>query len=107
MCVAGRSVRSTVERLAGEPCRAVIVELPYRRSLQHGHVALDGEADLRLRVGKIAVTLGKLAEEFGVEMERRAGIERVDAILFVDRLAQHDRPARAAVLEKIVEAPGA
>ena len=35
------------------------------------------------------------------------GIDRIDAVLLVDRLAQHEAPAAVAPLEEIVEAAGA
>src|SRR5690606_14637539 len=36
-----------------------------------------------------------------------AGIDRIEPILLVDRLAPHDRPAAIAAREEIVEAAGA
>ena len=52
----------------------------------------------------MTVAFGKLGKECRVELERRARIDGVDAVLFIDRLAQHDRPALVPLLEKIVEA---
>ena len=60
-----------------------------------------------LDVGEVAVARGQARQAAVVEREPRGRIDRIDAVLLVDRLAQHDAPAAVAPLEEVVEAAGA
>src|SRR5688572_25352706 len=71
-----------------------------------GQAGLDGEPQAGLQVGEVAVAFGKAREQRRIELQARRRVDRVHAVLLVDRLAAHDRPA-AALLEEVVEAPGA
>src|SRR6266511_4207345 len=101
------AARSWLARLAGEPGAPARVESVDLGPLQRRHVALDSKADPGLDVCEVAVALGKLAEELRVQAQRRAGVDRIESVLFVDRLPQNDRPDVAALCEEIVEPSGA
>src|SRR5688500_16420999 len=83
------------------------VELFYDRTGEQRQVALDGEAERRLRVREVPVALGKAREELRVELQLGRRVDRIHAVALVDRLAAHDAPAPSALLEEIVEAPRA
>ena len=55
----------------------------------------------------MAIAFRKAREELGVELRGRARIDRVEPVLLVDRLAQHQAPAALALFQEIVEPPGA
>src|SRR5271169_2645703 len=92
---------------AREPALAAAVERFHRGAVEAGHVGLDLVADPGLEIGEMPVALGKLHQEDGVEFEPGGGIDGVEAVLLVDRLAQHQAPAPIALLEEVVEAAGA
>src|ERR1022692_3084887 len=99
--------RLPAQRLALKPRSTIAVQLLDRRAFEHRHVALDDEADFRLRICEVTVALRKLGEERNVELEDRARIDRIDAVFFVDRLGGYDRPTLIALFEEIVKASGA
>src|SRR6266404_2568104 len=76
-------------------------------SRQLRHVALDGVADLRLDVSEMAIALGKLGQFRLINDKSRGWIDRVDAILLINRLAQHNAPASFTFFDEVVEASGA
>jgi hypothetical protein len=53
-----------------------------------------------LQVAEVSVALGKSCEKLALKRELRAGLDRVEAVLLVDRLPAHDRPALRALLEE-------
>src|SRR5690606_29849305 len=63
------------------------------------------------QIGKMAIAMGELPQQIGVELKARGGVEQVDAVFFVDGLAPHDAPLilarNSALLEEIIEAAGA
>ena len=79
--------------LAGQPGGAALVQALDLRAGQAWHVGLDRVPGLDLQVGQVAVALGKAGQHVGIQGERRGRVDRVQAVLLVDRLAQHDRPA--------------
>src|SRR4051812_36399703 len=81
-----RRCTSALQRTAGEPAGAALVQLLHHRALEHRHVHLDLVADARLDVGQVAVTLGHGGEHVRVEFQLRRRVDRVDAVLFIDRL---------------------
>ena len=85
-----------LRRLAGEPLRAAPIQGLHLGSLQAGHVALHGVADLRLRIRQVPIAFGKAGKRRPVEHRHGALRHRVHPVLFVDRLAQDDaqRPSR-------------
>src|SRR5580700_2854619 len=93
--------------LAGQPGGAAFVEPVELGAGQAWHVGLDRVPGLDLQVGQVAVTLGEAGQHVGIQGERRGRVDRVQAVLLVDRLAQHDRPAAVALLEEVVEPAGA
>jgi hypothetical protein len=92
---------------AGQPGGAARVQALDLGTTQAGHVRLDGEAELGLQVGQVAVTVGEPLQHAGVQRERRRRVDRVDAVLLVDRLPEHDRPPAVAAGEEVVEPAGA
>ena len=76
-----------------QPFRAARVQRLHLRPGETGHVGLHGEADLRLQVREMPVADRESFEQRAIEAQRRCRIDRVDPVLLVDRLAQHDSPA--------------
>src|SRR5215467_6373344 len=99
--------QSPGELLAPEPSRSRGVESLDFVAFERGHVALDGKADPGLRVGQVPIAFGELREQGRVERELHRRIDGIEAVLFIDRLAQNDRPYIVAPFEEIVKAPGA
>src|SRR6185436_10079941 len=81
--------------LAREPAPSLCVQGFDLGADEAGHVPLDVVADAGLQVRKVPVAVGKSAEELGIECELRRRIDRIEPVLFVDRLAQHEAPAAA------------
>ena len=65
------------------------------------------DADALLDVGEVPVALRQLGQLGLIEREPCLRVDRIDAVLLVDRLAQRQPPAAGALLEEIVEAAGA
>src|SRR5690349_18578861 len=95
------------ERLAREPRRTAGIKRIELRPDDPGHVDLHALAVLRLQIGEVSIAFREAGEQGGVEPHRRDGIDRVDAVALVDRLAQHDAPAALALLQEVVEAAAA
>ena len=53
----------------------------------------------------MAVTLRKFLQQLGMELQFSGRVQRIHAILFIDRLAQHDSPSPVAPLEEIIKRP--
>src|SRR5580704_8584127 len=108
-CAGGSTDR--LERVAdlpaGEPVGPSAVELLDARADEARHVPLDVVSDLGLRVGEVLVANGEARQQVGVELERGRGVDRIKAVLLVDRLAQHDPPRTLALLHEVVEAADA
>src|SRR6185503_14441959 len=94
-------------RRAVEPCPAVSIQLLDLRPPELRQVALHLEAEPALQVAQMAVALRDRAQQIGIELDAHRRIHRIHAVLLVDRLAAHDAPSSRALLEKIIEAPGA
>src|SRR5262245_30496622 len=92
------------QRVALQPRRAAAVERVECGAGRAGHVGLHLEAVLGLQIGEVTVPLGKFRQQLGVEFWRLQRVDRIEAILLVDRLAQYQTPATVALLEEIVEA---
>src|SRR5260370_39602716 len=67
------------------------------------HAGLHFVADPGLEVGEVPVALGKLRQQVPVQLQLCGRVDRVETVLFVDRLAQHQAPAVVALLEEVVE----
>src|SRR5216684_1421814 len=94
-------------RAAGEPRRAAGIKPLDLGPPEPGHVLLHLVADAGLQIGEVTVALGELGQELGVEGELGGGIDRIEPVLLIDRLAQHDTPAPVPLLEEIIEPAGA
>src|SRR6266536_4436758 len=102
-----QAIASRLRRLPGKPSSAARIESLDLGPLQRRHVALDRKADPGLDIREMAVALGKLAQELRVQAQQRAGVDGIEAVLFVDRLPQNNRPDIVALGEEIVEPTGA
>src|SRR6478752_2312721 len=96
-----------LNRLALQPGRTTRIQSLDFGPLQAGHIALHRVADAGLQISEMPVARWELLEENSIEHRCRAWRDRVHAVLFIDRLPQHDTPASVALFEKIVEPPGA
>src|SRR5687767_3291827 len=90
-----------------EPRLAVAVERLDLGALQLRQVALDLEPELGLQIAQGPVTLGDRAQQVRIELDPERRVDRVHAVLLVDRLAAHDRPAVFSFFEKIIKPAGA
>src|SRR6266567_6258049 len=103
----GLTVACRLFGLPREPVPSLAIELFDLGTDQARHVALDLVADQFLHVGKVAVALRQRGERLLVEAEGCCGIDRIDPVLLVDRLAADDAPLALPLLQEIVEPPGA
>src|SRR4051794_16225830 len=85
-----------VRRPAGEPARAARVQRVDLGPDEPGHVRLDVEADPCLGVGEVAVADREALEQLRVEHQGGGRVERVEAVLLVDRLGLGGPPTTAA-----------
>src|SRR5919204_3947266 len=90
-----------------KPCAPFAVKLLDRLAAEARQSASHREAALCLQIRQVAIAFGKLFEECGVERQAHRRVDRIEPVDLVDRLSSHDRPAPAALLEKIVEAADA
>ena len=79
----------------GVPLRrdvAIFLKCEYLGALETRHVAFDGVADLGLNICEVTITLRKRTEQVCLEFKVGRRIDRVEAVLFVNGLTQHDAP---------------
>src|SRR5713226_10075861 len=86
-----------------EPTFTAPIERRDLTPVEARHVGLHFVADAGLEVGEVPVTLGKLRQQVPVQLQLDGRVDRVETVLFVDRLAQHQAPAVVALLEEVVE----
>src|SRR5262245_34054383 len=84
--------RPTLEAAAGEPVRSQGIERLDLFALEPRHVGLDLVSNPGLQVGQVAVADGKAFKSRLVEHQTCRRINRCNAVLLVDRLAQHEAP---------------
>src|SRR2546428_12185613 len=94
-------------RFSFQPARAARVERLDFRPLETRHVGLDREAGLGLQVGEMAISVRKAYQQIAIELDALRRIDGIHPIFLVDRLPQHQTPPSTALLQEIVEAPGA
>ncbi len=70
-----------------EPARATLVVVLDLGAGQPRHVRLDVIADPGLQVGEVAVAGRESLQALGVEGRRGGRVDRVEAVLLIDRLA--------------------
>src|SRR5262245_39499624 len=102
-----RASAGALQSLSLQRVRAPGVERVDFRTVGAGSVALDVEAGLDLQIGEVAVADWKAIENLLVERDRGGGIKRHQPIHFVDQSPHHDAPLALALLQEIVEPPGA
>src|SRR5215469_12527403 len=95
------------QRLAFEPARALRIERVQIRPFEARHVGFYLVADLALQISKMPVAFWETLEQVLIEGEFGRRIDGVEAVSFISESAQHQSPAAAAILEEIVEPPGA
>src|SRR5579883_751423 len=95
------------ELTAFEPIFAAPIERRDLRPVEARHVGLHFVADPGLEIGKVPVAFGKLFQQITVQLKPCGRVDRIETILFVDRLAQHQPPTPVALLQEVVESPGA
>src|SRR5258706_6923958 len=79
----------------------------YLRPFGAWRARFAGVTDPGLHVCEVAVAFGKASQQSRIELQLCAWRDRVDSILLIDRLPQHDAPTPAPPFQKIVEAAGA
>src|ERR1700734_584029 len=99
-----RTSRLNTKRLALQPSRTAGVKLVELRAFYPRHVRFDFVTDLALQIGEMPIAFREARQQILVEHKFSRRIDRVEPILFVDRLAQNDSPAAVAFLDEIVEA---
>src|SRR5262245_24752100 len=90
-----------------QPRGATSIERLDDGTLEHRHVELDRVADALLDVGKVAVALGQCGHRASIELQRRTWVDRVDAVLLVDRLPVQQLPLSLVLDHEVVEATDA
>src|SRR3984957_9002191 len=102
-----RTSRLNTKRLALQPSRTAGVKLVELRSFYSRHVRFDFVSDFALQVGEMPIAFREARQQILVEHKFSRRIDRVEPILFVNRLTQHDPPAAVAFLYEIMKPPGA
>jgi len=62
---------------------------------------------VRLQISQVTVSLGETREKVLVQFKPGRRIDRVETILFIDRLPQHHSPFAVTLLKEVEEAAGA
>src|SRR4051812_47579805 len=88
-----------LQLLALQPPLARLIQPLHLRPIQARHIGFHRVADPRLQIGEMAIASREARQQIGIERELRRRIERIEPILLVDRLAQHEPPAAGALLE--------
>jgi lysophospholipase L1-like esterase len=87
----------TGEGQACQPCLAARIQALHGGSRELRHVAFDDVADVGLHVSQVLIARRQGSESRAVQLEFGGRIDRIDPVLFIDRLTQHQAPAPGAL----------
>jgi hypothetical protein len=94
-------------RRTGQPVFPFCIKFFHGRTAQTGESLFDSEAILDLQVCKVSVAFREAREQLVIQLDDDSGVNRVEAILFVDRLPPDNCPSPLPLLEEVVESADA